>query len=126
MDTKCSCSHFIMEIFGMGNTNASMGTFAFENAKWFNHEWIKRLPVASYQLEVKKIFEEKGIIINDDKKLEKVIELVRDRCTLLTDFVQQAAFFFKAPAEIDLSSIKPKWDEKKNEFFMELVRGYEL
>ena len=45
---------------------------------------------------------------------------------LLGDFVAQGAFFFVAPEEIDLSPVKPKWTEQKNQFFVELLRVYEL
>ena len=54
------------------------------------------------------------------------MELVKDRCSLLNDFFTQASFFFKAPANIDIDSIKPKWDEKKQLFFAELIRAYKL
>jgi glutamyl-tRNA synthetase len=40
--------------------------------------------------------------------------------------VQQSSFFFKFPDTIDITSIKPKWDEKKNQFFVELIRAYQL
>jgi glutamyl-tRNA synthetase len=57
----------------------------------------------------------------------KAIELVKDRCTLLPDFVQQGSFFFQTPADVDVdAAIKPKWDDKKNMFFTELIRAYEL
>ena len=51
------------------------------------------------------------------KNLKKVLELVKDRCTLLTDFVQQSSFFFKTPETIDTASIKPKWNEQKQIIF---------
>ena len=62
----------------------------------------------------------------DEIKLEQVIELIKDRCTLLTDFVQQSSFFFKAPETIDIAAIQPKWNELKNLFFLELIREFEL
>jgi len=116
----------LIEKFSMDRVHKGGAKFDYEKAKWFNHEWIKKLPVASYLLQVKKLFEESGIAIDDDKKFAKVLEMVKDRCTLLPDFVQQASFFFKLPETIDTASIKPKWDEKKNQFFMELIRAYEL
>jgi glutamyl-tRNA synthetase len=116
----------LIEKFSMDRVHKAGAKFNYEKAKWFNHEWIKKLTVGSWQLTVKKLFEEKGIIINDENKFIKVLELVKDRCTLLTDFVQQSSFFFKAPENIDATSIKPKWDEKKNLFFVELIRAYEL
>ncbi|HRI20000.1 MAG TPA: glutamate--tRNA ligase, partial [Panacibacter sp.] len=116
----------LIEKFSMDRVHKGGAKFDYEKAKWFNHEWIKRLPVSSFQLQVKQMFEEKGFVIDDYAKFAKVLELVKDRCTLLPDFVQQASFFFKLPDEIDTASIKPKWDEKKNQFFMELIRAYEL
>jgi len=69
---------------------------------------------------------DKGITVSDDTILEKVIGLVKDRCQLLTDFVQQSDYFFKAPETIDTAAVKPKWNEAKQLFFAELIRNYEL
>jgi glutamyl-tRNA synthetase len=100
--------------------------FDYEKAKWFNHEWIKKLEVGGLKLEVKKVLAAKGIVATDESFLEKVIELVKDRCVLLTDFYDQSAFFFQSPATIDTNTIKAKWDEKKKLFFIELIRSFEL
>ncbi len=115
----------LVQKFSMERVHKGGAKFDYEKAKWFNHEWIKRLPVASYQLPVKKIFEEKGITIDNDEKFVKVLELVKDRCTLLTDFLQQVSFFFQTPA-IDFTSIRPKWGEQKQLFFTELIRAFQL
>jgi glutamyl-tRNA synthetase len=116
----------MIEKFSIERVHHAGAKFDFEKAKWFNHEWIKKLPASSYKLRVKEIFEETGIAITDEKQLEKAIDLVKDRCTLLTDFISQASFFFQAPAEIDTKVMKLKWDQKKNQFFIELIRSYEL
>lgn len=116
----------LVEKFSMERVHKGGAKFDFEKAKWFNQEWIKKLPVSHYQQQVKGLFEEKGIAISDDAKFEKVLELVKERCTLLPDFVAQASFFFQAPAEIDINSIKPKWTAQKNQFFVELLRAFEL
>jgi glutamyl-tRNA synthetase len=100
--------------------------FDYEKAKWFNHEWIKRSEVGRLKAEVKALLTEKGINVSDDSLLEKVILLVKDRCTFLTDFADQSSFFFQQPQTIDTSAIKPKWDEKKKLFFIELIRVFEL
>ena len=100
--------------------------FDFEKAKWFNHEWIKRSSVERLKPEVKKIFEEKGVSIDDENKLDKIIELIKERCPLLTDFWGQGSFFFMAPEVIDTPSIFAKWNDQKNQFFVELIRSYSL
>jgi len=116
----------LVEKFSMERVHKGGAKFDYEKAKWFNHEWIKKSGVRSLETGVKTEFEKKGIIVADDHLLAKVIELVRDRCTLLTDFVEQGAFFFQSPVTIDTDAVKPKWDEKKNLFFTELIRAYEL
>jgi glutamyl-tRNA synthetase len=116
----------LIEKFSIDRVHSSGAKFNFDKAKWFNHEWIKKSISNGQWAMVKTIIEDAGIKIDDDKKLKAIIELVKDRCTLLTDFVQQSSFFFKAPETIDTSSILLKWDEKKNQFFVELIRAYEL
>jgi glutamyl-tRNA synthetase len=65
-----------------------------------------------------------GIEVHEAPYLVKVIGLVKERCVLLPDFVTQSAFFFQAPSAIDIASIQPKWEEKKQGFFNELVKIY--
>src|SRR5204863_6992490 len=56
----------LVQKFSMERVHRGGAKFDYEKAKWFNHEWIKQLPVADYQLSVKKIFKENGITINDE------------------------------------------------------------
>jgi glutamyl-tRNA synthetase len=116
----------LIEKFSIERVHKAGAKFDFEKAKWFNHEWIKKLTADRLLLTVKPILIESGIEINDDEKLKIVIELIKNRCVLLTDFVQQASFFFQSPKEIDVNAIKPKWNEHKQQFFAELIRTYQL
>ena len=116
----------LIEKFSMDRVHKGGAKFDYEKAKWYNHEWIKLSEVSHLAVAVKQAFLDKQIAVTDEALLIKVIELVKDRCTLLADFVQQGSFFFQSPASIDTDAIKPKWDEKKNMFFTELIRAYEL
>jgi glutamyl-tRNA synthetase len=125
-DTEIFSLDELVQKFSIDRVHKGGAKFDYEKAKWFNHEWIKRMPVASYRAQVRDLLDKEGITADDDKKLDTVLELVRDRCTFLSDFVQQGGFFFTAPVSIDTASIKPKWDDNKNLFFTELVRAYQL
>jgi glutamyl-tRNA synthetase len=107
----------LIEQFTMERVHSGGAKFDYDKAKWFNHEWIKRKEIRSIMDEVRKQLEAADMTIDDEAKLEKVTELVRERCTLLTDFVQQAGFFFKTPDAIDIDAVKPKWNEEKKLFF---------
>jgi glutamyl-tRNA synthetase len=112
--------------FSMERVHKGGAKFDYEKAKWFNHEWIKQSTVHSLLSTVKKLLEDADVEIKDDNKLRSVIELVKDRCTLLPDFVQQSSFFFQSPKEIDITGVKPKWNDHKQQFFVELIRAYQL
>jgi len=116
----------LIDKFSIDRVHKGGAKFDYEKAKWYNQEWLKQLPVSRYKNVVLALFNEKGIVADDDAKVERVLNLVKDRCTLLNDFIEQAGFFFKLPTNVDVTSIKPKWDERKNMFFIELMRAYEL
>jgi glutamyl-tRNA synthetase len=116
----------LIESFSIERVHSGGAKFDYEKAKWFNHEWIKRLDVERLKLEVKNVLATKGIDATNELFLDKVIALVKDRCTLLTDFYDQSSFFFQSPATLDTNAIKPKWDDRKNLFFIELIRTFEL
>jgi glutamyl-tRNA synthetase len=107
----------LVEKFSMERVHSAGAKFDYEKAKWFNHEWIKKLDAGNLKLEVKEVFAKAGITISNDALLDKVIDLVKERCFLLPDFVQQGTFFFQAPASWDIDAVKPKWNEEKKNFF---------
>lgn len=154
----------LIQRFSLDRVHKGGAKFDFEKAKWFNHEWIRRLPATAYSEQVLPLFKAKGIDIPATdlvrpvgpaehllfippitmdptlepqvpdidftppeilpNRFERILDLVKDRCHLLPDFVTQAAFFFEAPQTIDLDSIRPKWNEPKNLFFVELLRAW--
>ncbi|MFN0082948.1 MAG: glutamate--tRNA ligase [Ferruginibacter sp.] len=111
----------LIEAFSIDRVHKGGAKFDFEKAKWFNHQWIQKKEVASYGVQVKELLAEKGIKINNDIYFEKVLNLVKERCTLLSDFYEQAGYFFKAPTTWDEPAVKPKWNEAKNDFFTAFI-----
>jgi glutamyl-tRNA synthetase len=63
-------------------------------------------------------------IVATDAFLAQTIALVKERLSLLTDFTEQAGFFFQTPTAIDTDSIKAKWNENTNNFFIELKEAF--
>jgi glutamyl-tRNA synthetase len=114
----------LVEKFSIDRVSKAGAKFDFEKAKWYNAEWIKKLKAESLKDKVIAVFADKGITVTDDDYLLKVIDAVKERCVLLGDFYQQASYFFEVPAEYDINSVKPKWNEAKNEFFDVLMSRY--
>jgi glutamyl-tRNA synthetase len=108
----------LVQKFSIERVHSGGAKFDYEKAKWFNHEWLKKSGVLDLRVKVKELLQNSGYFVSDDAYLEKVIRLVKDRCTLLPDFVQQSSFFFKAPDTLDLDAVKPKWNDDKKNFFL--------
>lgn len=111
----------LIQKFSMERVHSGGAKFDYEKAKWFNHEWIKQSGVGSLKPGVKQLLSENKIVISNETLLEKVISLVKDRCILLPDFVQQSSFFFAAPITWDIEAVKPKWSEEKKNFFLAYI-----
>ena len=116
----------LVEKFSIERVHKAGAKFDFEKAKWYNHEWIKGYKVEGLRSKVKDIMEAAGIKIVNDDYLDKVIALVKDRCSLLSDFPQQSSFFFETPKTFDTAAVKPKWNDQKKQFFAEAVRQFQL
>ncbi len=112
--------------FDISKVHKGGAKFDFEKAKWFNHEWIKKQDGSAYAAQVKELFRSRGLEIDDDTRLVQVLNLVKDRCTLLTDFWEHSHFFFQAPPMLDTAPIKPKWTEAKALFFQSFAQALDV
>jgi len=111
----------LIQKFSMERVHKGGAKFDFEKAKWFNHEWIKRSEAGKLKPEVESVLAQHSVTVEDESKLLKVIDLVKDRCTLIADFHEQARFFFQTPQQWDVDAVKPKWNEAKQLFFFDVI-----
>src|SRR6202012_1785475 len=79
----------LVERFSLERVSHAGAKFDFEKAKWFNSEWIKKSEAGSLKSEVKRVLEDKGVVVNNNELLLKTIDLVKERCILLPDFYHQ-------------------------------------
>ncbi|RCH53794.1 glutamate--tRNA ligase [Mucilaginibacter hurinus] len=114
----------LVEKFSIERISKAGAKFDFEKAKWFNAEWIKKAGAESLKPKVAGMFADKSIVVKDEDKLQKVIELVKDRVVLLADFYTQGAYFFEQPKQYDLNAVNPKWADTKTDFYNLLIDKY--
>ena len=111
----------LVEKFSIDRVSKAGAKFDYEKAKWYNAEWIKKVKGERLKDKVIAVLTAKGVSVADNDYLLKVIDAVKERCILLPDFYAQAAYFFEVPKEYDVNSVKPKWNDAKNEFFAALL-----
>ena len=116
----------LVEKFSIERIHSAGAKFDYEKAKWYNHEWIKKLSADALQPYVIAELKKNNINVDGHVHLNAIIDLTKERCTLLTDFYQQTAYFFQTPTEVDTPSVQPKWNAAKNEFFVEWIRQLQL
>jgi len=113
----------LVSLFSIARISKAGAKFDFEKAKWYNHEWIKKSSAGSLQVSVSSLLQHAEIEVKDNEFLLKVIDLVKDRCTLLTDFVAQSGYFFNSPTSYDEAAVKPKWSSEKASFFEDFAKN---
>lgn len=107
--------------FSIDRISKSGAKFDFEKAKWFNHEWIKKMSDDQLTPYMKAVLTDHGIQSIDEKLVRDVLALVKERLNFVNDFWVQSSFFFQDLDEIDIDSIKPKWSIDKSVFFKDLM-----
>ncbi len=113
----------LVALFSIDRISKAGAKFDFEKAKWYNQEWIKREPAERLAISVKRELQTAGIEVKDDEFLAKVIDLIKDRCTLMGDFVAQSSYFFTTPSVYDEAAVKPKWSAEKALFFEDFAKS---
>jgi glutamyl-tRNA synthetase len=110
----------LVEQFSIDRVHKGGAKFDFEKAKWFNSKYIQGMNDEAL-LPLVKPFVENHISAVEDEILLQVIHLMKDRCTLLTDFWNLGSFLFISPEAWDLEPIREKWNMARKEFFDGLV-----
>jgi len=116
----------LVRAFSIERVHKGGAKFDFEKAKWFNHQYIQRTDDATLaELAKPYIDAELGIGNWELGLLEKVVPLIKDRCTLLPDFWAQGHFFFVTPEITEEAAIKEKWNDQKQQFFSNWITELE-
>ena len=106
----------LIDKFSIERVHKGGAKFDYDKAKWYNHQYIMQKQDDELLPLVKPFITTHHDNI-DDNYLLKVIGLVKERCHLLSDFWEQGHFFFTTPTDIDIETLKSKWNEETEQFF---------
>ncbi len=110
----------LIQAFDMENISKAGAKFSADKAKWFNQQYLKVCEDSKLAEMFKPILLQNNIEINDDY-LIKVIPHIKERIVLLTDFWEQAAFFFKTPVEYNQASLNKHWKADTTQTLLNLA-----
>ena len=110
----------LIKLFDLERVSKSGARFDIEKAKWFNHQYLHQKNSEELAKEYLKILSERNV--NSSQEIvEKIVALIRDRATFITDFWELSAFFFIAPTQYDEKAMKKQWKENSSEILDKIV-----
>ena len=110
----------LISLFDLEKVNKAGAHFDIEKIKWFNHQYLQKIPVATLVEDFSPIVAEKGVKVSKDELIE-IVSLIRERATFLTDLWDLAHFFFEAPTQYDAKALKKQWKDNSAEIATQLV-----
>ncbi|MBR6162216.1 MAG: glutamate--tRNA ligase [Bacteroidales bacterium] len=116
----------LVEYFSIDKISKAGAKFSLDKAKWFNHEYILQKSADELYPYFEPILREKGVTADPDY-VKAVTDLIKDRLNFLTDFWEQACYFFVAPTEYDPQAIKKRWKENMPEYLraiLNILKGF--
>lgn len=110
----------LIKLFDLERVSKSGARFDIEKAKWFNHQYLHQKNSEELAKAYLKILSERNV--NSSQEIvEKIVALIRDRATFITDFWELSSFFFIAPTQYDEKAMKKQWKENSSEILDKIV-----
>ena len=110
----------LIEAFDLDKCSKSGAKFAFEKAKWFNHEYILNMSDEKIADSFAPIVIGNGV----DAPMEdivKVVHMMKGRVNFVNELWDICDFFFIAPTSYDEKTVKKRWKEYSAQQMNELA-----
>jgi glutamyl-tRNA synthetase len=107
------------DAFTLERVGKSGSHFDPEKAKWYNQQYLKSKPDNDLAALFVPVLQSKGYPVQLDY-LKKVASLVKERLTFISEFWDQAFYFFEAPSAYDMQMAKKIWKEDTYRIVLEV------
>ncbi len=110
--------------FSIEKISKSSARFDFDKAKWYNQQYLHATSGEALAEMVRPLLEQKGYEVSSSY-LAAVCDLVKDRITVLPDFINQAYYFFEDVKLYDNPNIAKRWKPESRQTFEALAANFE-
>ena len=110
----------LCKTFSLDRVSKSGAKFSPDKTKWFNQQYMMLKSNEELAELYTTILNEKGIE-KDKDYITKVVSLIKERASFISEFWDLSSFFFEAPAEYDAKASKKNWKEGTPELMNELI-----
>lgn len=114
----------LLHVFSINRISKSGAKFDVEKAKWFNHQYLQKRSDENIADMVKPILKEKNHSI-ENQTLVAIVGLIKERMYFVSDFWEQAGFFFEAPDNYDAKVVKKRWKAETPSILTQVIKALE-
>ena len=110
-DTEIMDMDTLIAKFSFEHCSRSGAKFAFEKAKWFNHQYIQMMPDEKLAELFVPVLRRNGVDADAFglEYITRVVKLVKSRINFVAELWDQAKFFFADPEDYDPKAVKKRW-----------------
>lgn len=113
----------LVHSFSIDRVHKSGARFDPDKTKWYNQHYLQHRNNQELAMLFKPILELKGLSFDafDDTYIEKVVALIKERASFVSDFWELSQYFFLTPSTYAESGAKKQWKEETPSLMNQLV-----
>jgi len=113
----------LVETFSLERVNRSGARFDPDKTKWYNQQYLQGKSDSELASLFSVILAGKEIPsqTRNDERVEKIVSLIKERATFVSDFWELSHYFFVSPTSYNEKASKKQWKEETPEILNQLV-----
>ncbi|SRX52600.1 glutamate--tRNA ligase [Aequorivita sp. CIP111184] len=109
----------LIETFELDRVHKAGAKFDPEKTKWFQHQYLQEVDDEKLSSQFLKFLKEKDISSALDVK--KIVSLLKERATFVSDLWEQGSFFFEAPKTYDAKAAEKAFKPETTDLLQKVV-----
>ncbi len=110
----------LVEAFSLEHVSKGGSKFDPEKTKWFQHHYMQEANDEKLAEGLKTLLQKKGLDPSKEYLL-KVIGLLKERASFISDFWEMGSYFFTAPENYDEKASKKAWKEDTADIIEQVI-----
>lgn len=91
----------LVEAFELERVHKAGAKFDPEKTKWFQNQYLQKVDDATLSEDFIKFLKEKSVSTDTGLDITKIVSILKERATFVSDLWEQGSFFFEAPTNYD-------------------------
>ncbi|KAA6440440.1 glutamate--tRNA ligase [Dyadobacter flavalbus] len=101
----------MIRTFSFDRVHKAGARFDIQKANWFNQQYLKQLDDQEIIAQLKPLYQQKSISVNEDQ-IAQIVHLLKDRVHFVREIADESVFLFHAPETYDQDTAVKKWNEE--------------